>query len=194
MVLTVFLNSKQFDPNLPTVGDGKWYYTVGVNLIQVMMMNVVVPPTVHAVKYLVARIKHLLAKANTQLVLNKKHEFPAWNLAASFGEVLFISWTTMVLSTAMPIMLWIGAVGLTLKYWVDKWAVLRAYAKPPMYGDDVFDTLPRHLYLMAVFHLMGACYFLKVAGGVVSEPSMRTRADTIFVGSCIVLICSVTAQ
>jgi hypothetical protein len=46
------------------------------------------------------------------VVLNKKFEPPAWNFAASLGEVLFISWTTLTLSTGMPIMLWIGAFGL----------------------------------------------------------------------------------
>jgi hypothetical protein len=40
----------------------------------------------------------------------------------------------------------------------------RAYAKPPMYGTDVFDNLPTHLYLMAALHLISACYFLKVSG------------------------------
>jgi len=44
--LTVLLNSQFFHAGLPVVGDGKWYYTVGADLIQVMMMNVVVPPTV----------------------------------------------------------------------------------------------------------------------------------------------------
>ena len=58
----------------------------------------------------------------------------------------------------MPIMLWIGAFGLGLKYWVEKWAVLRAYAKPPMYSADVFGSVPTHLYLMAVVHLMFALH------------------------------------
>jgi len=44
--LTVLLNSQFVHAGLPVVGDGKWYYTVGADLIQVMMMNVVVPPTV----------------------------------------------------------------------------------------------------------------------------------------------------
>ena len=33
-----------------------------------------------------------------------------------------------------------------------------------MYGTDVFDNLPTHLYLMAALHLIVACYFLKVSG------------------------------
>jgi len=156
--LTVLLNSQFVHAGLPVVGDGKWYYTVGADLIQVMMMNVVVPPTVsgnsifvykrsfyrdrlgtnigrlnkkgtfsqvHVVKFVVQRALQSLAKARTQVVLNKKFEPPAWDFAASLGEVLFISWTTLTLSTGMPIMLWIGAFGLGLKYWVDKWAVLR---------------------------------------------------------------------
>lgn len=167
--LTILLHSQFADPGLPVVGDGKWYYTVGADLIQVMMLNVVVPPTVHVLKFVAQRVLQSLAKAHTQAVLNKKFEPPAWNLAASLGEVLFISWTTLTLSTGMPSMLWIGAFGLGLKYWVEKWAVLRAYAKPPMYSADVFGSLPTHLYLMAVVHLMSACYFLKVSGGVTPE-------------------------
>ena len=49
---------------------------------------------------------------------------------------------------ALPLLLWVGAAGLTLKYWVDKWAVLRAYKKPPLYSHDVFEDLPQQLYLM----------------------------------------------
>lgn len=167
--LTILLNSQFADPGLPVVGDGKWYYTVGADLIQVMILNVAVPPTVHVLKFVAQRVLQSLAKAQTQAVLNKRFEPPAWNLAASLGEVLFISWTTLTLSTGMPIMLWIGAFGLGLKYWVEKWAVLRAYAKPPMYSTDVFGSLPTHLYLMAVVHLMSACYLLKVSGGVTPE-------------------------
>ena len=77
--LTILLNSKFADPGLPVVGDGKWYYTVGADLIQVMMLNVVVPPTVHVIKFVAQRVLQSLAKAQTQAVLNKKFEPPSWN-------------------------------------------------------------------------------------------------------------------
>eukprot|EP01047_Picozoa_sp_COSAG01_P066231 COSAG01_NODE_9102_length_2554_cov_1.927088_2_plen_43_part_00 len=36
----------------------------------------------------------------------------------------------MLLCTAIPMLLWVAAFGMFLKYWGDKWAVLRAYLLP----------------------------------------------------------------
>ena len=41
----------------------------------------------------------------------------------------------------------------TIRYWVDKWAVLRVYGKPPLYGHKMFAAFDELLFLMLTVHM-----------------------------------------
>ncbi len=153
--------------------NARWYYQVGTPFMLTMAINQCLPPAIHAVKYFAFRFlqwlkvdkSSLSCGARTQNELNRIYEFNQWKLASSYGEVLFVLSSTLLLCPALPMLLWISAFGMALKYWGDKTAVLRCYLKPPLYSSDLFAELDTKLYIMLAAHLMSAAYFLSVAGG-----------------------------
>jgi hypothetical protein len=153
--------------------NSRWYYQVGTAFMTTMAINQCLPPAIHAGKYWVFRFLQRLKLdkgslrfgARTQNRLNRIYEFNQWKLASSYGEVLFVLSSTLLLCTALPMLLWISTFGMGLKYWGDKTAVLRCYQKPPLYSSDLFDGLDTKLYIILAAHLVSATYFLSVAGG-----------------------------
>lgn len=146
-----------------------WFSSVGAAFLLLMVFNVCVPPFMHMAKFFCFRclqfhLPMLSRGIKTQNRLNDIYTFSEWQLASSFGEVLFICYSTLLLCTAMPALLWIAALGMVLKFWTDKWAVLRAYAKPPLYSSSLFDSLDEHLYIAILLHLCAALVFLSSAG------------------------------
>jgi hypothetical protein len=118
----------------------KWYAAVGGPLIKTMALNFCVPPGAHYVKTavfnLIGRIK--AGRAITQNQMNRayKSSTQEWNLAASYGELLLSLVVTLAYSSGIPLLLWVGTFGFTLKYWVEKWCVLRRYRKPALTNAD----------------------------------------------------------
>lgn len=62
---------------------------------------------------------------------------------------------------------------------MDKYAVLRIYCKPPMYGHAMFTGVEALLFLMLLAHTVVGTYFLSVLGrdsptgiGVTPQPSL----------------------
>ena len=153
--------------------NARWYYQVGTSFMMTMAINQCLPPAIHAMKYFAFRFlqrlkvdkSSLSCGATTQSELNRIYELNEWKLASSYGEILFVLSSTLLLCTALPMLLWISAFGMTLKYWGDKTAVLRCYLKPPLYSSDLFEGLDTKLYFILSAHLVAATYFLSVAGG-----------------------------
>ena len=153
--------------------NARWYYQVGTSFMMTMAINQCLPPAIHAMKYFAFRFlqrlkvdkSNLSCGATTQNELNRIYELNEWKLASSYGEILFVLSSTLLLCTALPMLLWISAFGMTLKYWGDKTAVLRCYLKPPLYSSDLFEGLDTKLYFILAAHLVAATYFLAVAGG-----------------------------
>jgi hypothetical protein len=175
VVLTIFSHHHALLDAMPRVGDGKWYYTTGVSLIMMMIINMLIPPAAHVgIDFAFHTLPHLcrrclLRGARTQNLLNQAYEPEEWDLATSYGEILFVVWTTLLLCPALPILLPISAAGLAAKYWADKWAVLRVYKKPPMKSSKLFRHLTSQVMLILTLNLMSAVYFLSTAGGVTPE-------------------------
>ena len=93
-----------------------------------MAMNFMVPPCVHAAKTSLDNFKgrRAAAKAVTQNQMNQalKGATKDWNLAASYGELLLSMFVCLAYSSGIPILLWIGCFGFTLKFWAEKWCML----------------------------------------------------------------------
>ena len=179
MVSTMYIQGFLFTTTVyPSDGltpwaNARWYYQVGTSFMMTMTINQCLPLAIHAGKYWAFRSLHKLKfdkgslsfGARTQNRLNQIYGFNDWKLASSYGEVLFVTTSTLLLCTALPMLLWIATFGMGLKYWGDKTAVLRCYVKPPLYSSALFDGLDTKLYLILAMHLVSATYFLSVAGG-----------------------------
>lgn len=176
MISTMYFEWVSFSTVYPTDGlspwaNARWYYQVGTPFMLTMFINQCLPPAIHAAKYWTFRwlqrmkLNKCSCGARTQNRLNHIYEFQEWKLASSYGEVLFVLTSTLLLCTALPMLLWISAFGMSLKYWSDKSAVLRCYRKPPLYSSDLFEQLDVKLYFILAMHLMSATYFLAAAGG-----------------------------
>ena len=95
--------------------------------------------------------------ASTQNRLNEIYSLPDWQLASSYGETLFLCYATLFFGTAMPLLLWVGMLGMGLRYWVEKWALLRAHRRPRQgYSVQLLKGLPGHLTAMLLVHLIVA--------------------------------------
>ena len=191
VVLTILLSADvEWMGWLPTVkkplSTPYWFSSVGAAFLLSMVINVCVPPFVHMAKFVCFRCLQFLTihlptlsrGSKTQNRLNDIYTFSEWQLASSFGEVLFICYSTLLLCTAMPALLWIAALGMTMKFWADKWAVLRAYSKPPLYSSSLFDSLDEHLYIAILLHLCAALVFLSTAGSACPDRTFSGAAVT----------------
>ena len=87
-------------------------------------------------------------------------------IASNYGEVMMGFSVVLLYSSAMPILYWVAGFGFMYKYWLDKWAVLRAFRKPPLYGHDLFDSLEEVIFFMVTVHAGVGWYFLSMAGGL----------------------------
>ena len=63
-------------------------------------------------------------------------------------------------SAGVPLLLWIGCFGFTLKFWVEKWCMLRRYQKPPLIDDDMFNQFS------GLFSIMSAAIVIKGLIGI----------------------------
>ena len=101
-----------------------------------MVLQFITAPAIHVVKFaLLELMRRLLWKAQpTQNSLNQLFEDNVIIISSSYAEVLVGVYVTLVYASAMPLLLWVAAFGFALKFWGDKWAVLRVYKKPPLYG------------------------------------------------------------
>ena len=142
------------------------------------------------------RVLSLFAKTQNQL--NFIQEDDVMKVASNYGECLMGLCTTLLYCSAMPILYWVAGFGFLYKYWGDKWAVLRAFRKPPLYGSDLFDSLEEILLLALTMHAGAGWYFLSMAGGVDPKKSIprnffRPHCLPIMVVFCMLLAVIVSA-
>eukprot|EP01043_Picozoa_sp_COSAG02_P002048 COSAG02_NODE_45_length_45811_cov_83.565891_36_plen_911_part_00 len=123
----------------------KWYAAVGSPLIKTMTVNFCMPGCVHFTKTsvfnLIGRIKAGRAITQNQMNMAYKSSAKEWNLAASYGEMLLSLVVTLAYSSGVPLLLWVATFGFTLKFWVEKWCLLRRYQKPPLISDSSTFTV-----------------------------------------------------
>jgi hypothetical protein len=57
---------------------------------------------------------------------------------------------TLTFAAGLPLLMPIACASMLLTYWVDKYALLRLYARPPSMGDDIaqvcYPSSPAGLY------------------------------------------------
>ena len=132
--------------------NAEWYAKVLTPLVTTMTIQYIAPPASHFGKYFAFGVlRKILSKtAWTQNQLNIMHEDKELKVASSYGEVLVGMSVPLLYNSSLPILNWIAGFGFLLKYWADKWAVLRAYKKPPLYGEftHIASLYPRTRFLL----------------------------------------------
>ncbi len=65
---------------------------------------------------------------------------PVFQLSERIPVILNTVFVTLAFSSGMPLLLPFAFFALALSYWIDKYALLRVYAKPPSMGDDLHQV------------------------------------------------------
>jgi hypothetical protein len=171
-ILAALINS-----NLPVFADIRtakhfdhanfeWFAKVGAPMTKTMTVQFTVPWVLHVVFYYVFKFKAWLGdkQAVTQNKLNQSREPNSWDIAAGYGEVLMAMTVTLLYGPGVPLLYWGAALGFTIRYWVDKWACLRVYRRPPLYGPEVIVSFDKILAVVVLAHCVTSMYFIGVAG------------------------------
>eukprot|EP01047_Picozoa_sp_COSAG01_P027214 COSAG01_NODE_1789_length_9228_cov_4.869989_5_plen_742_part_00 len=174
--------------------NAKWYGNIGAPLVTTMIIQFMTPPGIKAVLYVVnlCIVSLQQGKQKTQNALNELLVAGEWNIAAAYGEVLLGAFVPLLYGSGIPLLYWVAAAGFQLRYWVDKWAVLRMFQKPPLYGPELFDFLDELLGIAVIAHIALGCYFLGVAGGGVPTDYMQFRPFRPHVAPMFVVFCIAT--
>jgi bacterioferritin (cytochrome b1) len=158
------------DPNLPlfagSYGDFNmgWYYGVGVSIIVTMMVNsvsFVIWPVLGAFSGWKARCcdrgctyNKMKSKKKTQHDYNSLFIGPEFALADRYATCLNDMFVIMMYAGGMPILLWVGFVGATLRFYVDRWSFVRLYRKPPEYDATVAIAAEKFFPYAGLLQLM----------------------------------------
>ena len=143
----------------------EWFAKVGAPMIKTMCVQFAVPWAAHVVFSYIFRLKACLGKSSlTQNFMNQSRESNNWDIAAGYGEVLMAMSVTLIYGSGVPLLYWVAAFGFLVRYWVDKWACLRVYKKPTLYGPELLLSFDQILAGVCFFHTMCAAYFIMCAG------------------------------
>ena len=136
--------------------DRKWYTSAGTHLAQVLVVQFVLSQVVSMFSWLLWKplrrlmnAKHAdsqvraawgvrsvcrgftrLRRCDGQVTLNKLYSAPQFDVARRYSSLLAVVFVSMAYSPAVPALVPLAMVGLCLRYWVDKVALLRLLAKP----------------------------------------------------------------
>ena len=171
-ILMLILRS-EFGPVSGIPGDhfaqvnAKWYAAIGAPLVGTMLIQFMTNPIVVGIQCSITALKVKLGVGNkqTQNGLNELLMPADFNIAASYGEALLAATVTLFYGGGIPFLYWIAAAGFTLRFCLDKWAVLRVHRKPPLYGSGLFDSFDETAAFLVVGHIGMFVYFLGTAGG-----------------------------
>eukprot|EP01048_Picozoa_sp_COSAG05_P005297 COSAG05_NODE_311_length_11636_cov_11.922250_3_plen_128_part_00 len=86
------------------------------------------------------------------------------DFSLKYGEILLSMSVLLIFSSGIPALYWVGAVGFGVRYWVDKWFVLRICAKPPLYSSALIEDFDEILALVLLAHAVLGTYAIGVAG------------------------------
>jgi hypothetical protein len=126
--------------------NSEWYASIGAPMVSTMLIQFFTAWGIDTCTYTMkAPINWLKGRlAPTQNARNATQAPPEFDLSAKYGEILLAISVILVFSSGIPLLYWVGAFGFTVRFWVDKWMVLRVCAKPPLYSSQLiedFDTI-----------------------------------------------------
>lgn len=122
----------------------KWYATVGLSLVIVLLASAVAPIAEVAcrARCLSRCIRRCKQKSvATQSELDRLWRTPEFSLTARVSATLNVVFAAVAFSSALPLLLPGAAVILVVQFWVDKWALLRYSSAPLRQGRELADLM-----------------------------------------------------
>jgi hypothetical protein len=95
--------------------------------------------------------RHYLApRAKTQDAMNIMFEGLPYELAERYSDMTKILFLCLFYSSIFPFSFFMCAISLSLKYWVDKWNLMRTWKRAPALGPVITKISRQYFYLIAV--------------------------------------------
>ena len=138
----------------------EWYYTTGLSLLLIMLINVVTPILPGLQYYFLKwRAQRKAARGEytgfmTQDVANEIFMGPEFAVSFRYSSILVTFFVCFVYAATMPILLLIGALSFYAGYWVDKFLFLRFYRIPPSYGRELSRGVANTIQVALLLHVL----------------------------------------
>ena len=159
-----------------------WYFTVGVSIIATMAVNsvsFVIWPVLGYFSRWKAKCcdrgcsrNRMRSKKKTQHEYDQLFIGPQFALADRYAACLNDMFVILMYCGGMPVLLWIGVVGATLRFYVDRWAFARLYRLPPEYDATVAKAAERFYPYAGLMHACFAMWMFtnqRIFGGKSSD-------------------------
>ena len=88
-----------------------------------------------------------------QITLNRLYEGPEFDISFWSAQAITFIFVVLMYCGAVPLMIPVCFIYLILRYWVDKYQVLKFYKKPPRYEANIFDIQMILIWIAIIFHL-----------------------------------------
>lgn len=83
---------------------------------------------------------------------------PNFEMIPKYALALNTIFVTLFYCSGMPILLFLGTASLFFQYWVEKYLLLRFYARPPHYNHDINTITLRVIPIALLLHLAIGVY------------------------------------
>ena len=96
---------------------------------------------------------------NTQAEMNALFQGGYWNLAERYTDMIKTLFVGLFYSTVVPSSLFVTAAAFFITYWVDKYCLLRMWARPPAYDEEMARTTRKMIMVCVWVHIIMARVF-----------------------------------
>ena len=79
-------------------------------------------------------------------------EAPQFRIASSYAEAFLLIFVSVMYGGGLPLLYPLAVVGFVAKFYADKWAILRLYRDPPMFGPQFASMTLNVLPFAFIFH------------------------------------------
>jgi hypothetical protein len=77
---------------------------------------------------------------------------PQFKLETRLSHIIELVWVTFMYSSGLPSLIFLTAINFTIIYWLDKWLILRFYAKSKNYNEKFSKSVMNELKWTFLFH------------------------------------------
>jgi RNA recognition motif-containing protein len=138
-----------------------WYVRVGATFVLTMALSIGSPHGFYLLfRYPLAWFKRRFdwQKHEIQGDLNQMMIGPEFAIEVHTAINLNIVFTCFLYSSGMPILNFICFFALLIRYWVEKWLVLRFFKKPPIYKEEINNKALNILPFAGMLHCLFGLY------------------------------------
>lgn len=137
-----------------------FYYTTGLSLMIVMLVNVAASVAPYLLYY--GRARKTMRKAErgqltgliTQEAMNAVFMGPEFPIATRAAANLVVFFVCVTYCQAMPLLLLVAAASAFVGYWTDKYLFLRYYRVPPRFGRKLNRGVANIVQFSLLLHLL----------------------------------------